>query len=66
MSQAVLKIAGMTCDKCADSVQGALQNIGAVGKVNLENESVTVQYDERQVTMNNIKDAIEGKGYKVL
>lgn len=66
MSQAVLKVAGMTCGGCADSVEGALRNIGAEGHANLEQQSVTVQYDESKVTMNNIVDAINSVGYKVV
>lgn len=66
MSQAILKVAGMTCEHCADSVQGALRNIGAEGHVNLEGQTVVVQYDESRVSMNTIKDAIEEQGYKVL
>jgi copper chaperone len=66
MNQATLKVAGMTCGQCADSVVGALRNIGAKGHVNLEGQSVVIQYDEQQVSMNNIKEAIEGQGYKVV
>lgn len=65
MSQAVLKVSGMTCDQCADKVEGALKRIGAVGHVNLSGQSVTVEYDENLVTMNNIQDAIENQGYTV-
>jgi copper chaperone len=66
MSQATLKVAGMTCESCADSVVGALRNIGAEGHVDLAGQTVTVDYDEQQVSMNNIKDAIQDKGYKIV
>lgn len=66
MSQATLKVAGMTGEHCVDSVEGALRNIGAEGHVDLAVQTVTVHYDERQVSMNNIMDAIEEKGYKVM
>lgn len=66
MSQATIKVAGMTCGHCADAVVGALRNIGAQGHVNLEGQTVIVQYDEKQVSMNNIKAAIEEQGYKVV
>lgn len=65
MSQATLKVAGMTCGQCADSVVGVLRNIGAEGHVDLENQQVTVQYDESRVSINDIKAAIQGKGYHV-
>ncbi|MBD0382929.1 cation transporter [Paenibacillus sedimenti] len=66
MSQATLKVAGMTGEHCVNSVEGALRNIGAEGHVDLGVQTVTVQYDERQLSMNNIKDAIEEQGYKVV
>lgn len=66
MSQTTLKVAGMKGDHCADSVEGALRNIGAEGHVDLERHTVTVQYDDREVSINNIRDAIEDKGYKVM
>ncbi|MDQ1913545.1 cation transporter [Paenibacillus sp. GD4] len=66
MSQAVFKVAGMTCDQCADSVKGALRNIGAEGHVDLSAQMVTVQYDEQKLTTSKIQDAIEEQGYKVV
>ncbi|AEI43542.1 cation transporter [Paenibacillus mucilaginosus] len=56
----------MTCESCADSVEGALRNIGAEGQVDLASQTVRVEYDESRVDMNSIRDAIEGKGYRIV
>ncbi|WP_426446005.1 heavy-metal-associated domain-containing protein [Paenibacillus sp. S-38] len=66
MSEATLRVAGMTGESCADSVEGALRNIGAEGHVDLAGQTVRVEYDESQVSMNSIKGAIEGSGYRVV
>ncbi|MFC0215109.1 heavy-metal-associated domain-containing protein [Paenibacillus chartarius] len=66
MSQATFKVAGMTGEHCADSVEGALQQIGAKGHVDLTGAMVTVQYDDSRVSMNDIKGAIEGVGFKIV
>jgi copper chaperone len=66
MSQTTLKVAGMGGERCADSVEGALRNIGAEGHVNLATNTVTVHYDENQVSVNNIKNAIEEQGYRIV
>jgi copper chaperone len=65
MSQATLKVAGMTCESCADSVEGAVRGIGAVAHADVPGQTVTVEYDENKVSLNKIKDAIEGQGYNV-
>nr|WP_275422444.1 heavy-metal-associated domain-containing protein [Paenibacillus mucilaginosus] len=61
-----MRVAGMTCESCADSVEGALRNIGAEGQVDLASQTVRVEYDESRVDMNSIRDAIEGKGYRIV
>jgi copper chaperone len=66
MTQAILKVEGMSCGHCAKSVEGALQSIGAKGSVNLEAKTVTVEYDESKVTEAALKSAIEEQGYDVV
>ncbi|WP_201317624.1 copper chaperone CopZ [Paenibacillus sp. EPM92] len=66
MSNVTLRVEGMSCNHCVNSVEGALKNLGAVGKVDLAAKSVTVEFDESKVSLNAIKEAIEDQGYDVV
>lgn len=66
MAQATLKVEGMSCGHCAKSVEGALQTIGAKGKVDLDAKTVTVEYDEAKLDQAALKAAIEDQGYDVV
>ncbi len=65
MAKATLKVEGMSCQHCVNSVEGALKGIGAVGKVDLKSGSVEVDYNENNTTIEKIKAAIEDQGYDV-
>jgi copper chaperone len=66
MSNVELKLEGMSCNHCVVSIEGALREIGSKGKVNLASDTVKVEYDEKKVTLDQIKEAIEDQGYDVL
>ncbi|MGE5702933.1 MAG: copper ion binding protein [Clostridia bacterium] len=66
MQNVTLKVEGMSCGHCVNSVEGALKEIGAQGKVDLAGKTVAVSYDETKVTLETIKQAIEDQGYDVL
>ena len=66
MQSTVLKVEGMSCGHCVNSVETALKNIGAAGKVDLANKSVSVEFDESQLSLDAIKAAIEDQGYDVV
>ncbi len=65
MATTTLKVEGMSCQHCVNSVEGALKEIGAEGKVDLKNGSVEVSYNEGSTTIEKIKAAIEDQGYDV-
>ncbi|MFC4598012.1 cation transporter [Cohnella hongkongensis] len=65
MAKATLKVEGMSCQHCVSSVEGALKEIGAAGKVDLKNGLVEVTYEEGVTTLDKIKAAIEDQGYDV-
>lgn len=65
MRNVTLNVQGMSCQHCVNSIEGALQEIGANGKVNLKGESVEVSFDEQKVSLDQIKEAIEEQGYDV-
>ncbi|MCY9665718.1 copper ion binding protein [Paenibacillus alginolyticus] len=66
MSNIILKVEGMSCNHCVNSVEKAVRELGAEGKVNLANKEVEVQFDETKLSIEAIKDAIEEQGYDVV
>lgn len=66
MQTIVLKVEGMSCGHCVNSIEGALKRIGAQGKVDLGAKSVSVQFEEAQLTAQAIKETIEEQGYDVV
>lgn len=66
MKNITLQVKGMSCQHCVNSIEGALKEIGAVGKVDLKDESVNVSFDENQISIDRIKETIEEQGYDVV
>ncbi|MEK0315903.1 cation transporter [Cohnella sp. 56] len=64
--QTTLKVEGMSCGHCANSIEGALKEIGAQAKVDLAGGSVDVSYDESKLALADIKVAIQDQGYEVV
>lgn len=65
MKNETLRVAGMSCSHCVNTIEGALKEIGVNGKVDLSSNTVHVEYDETKVTLEAIKDTIEDQGYDV-
>lgn len=65
MSQAILKVEGMSCGHCVNSVEKAVSEVGASAKVDLAAKQVTVDYNEAIVKLETIVEAIEEQGYDV-
>ncbi|GAB6928504.1 copper chaperone CopZ [Paenibacillus sp. JCM 10914] len=66
MTQVTLTVEGMSCNHCVSSVEGALKNAGANGKVDLASNTVAVEYDETKVSLESLKEAIEEQGYDIV
>ncbi|MBT2572692.1 copper chaperone CopZ [Bacillus sp. ISL-51] len=68
MEQKTLQVEGMSCQHCVKAVEtsvGELNGVTAV-HVHLEAGQVDVTFDEKQVSVSDIKDAIEDQGYDVV
>ncbi|QHW29378.1 heavy-metal-associated domain-containing protein [Paenibacillus rhizovicinus] len=65
MQTAILKVEGMSCGHCVNSVEGAVKKLGATGKVDLNAGLVTLEYEESKVSLDEIKEAIEEQGYDI-
>ncbi|WP_137936696.1 cation transporter [Chitinivorax sp. B] len=68
MEQLQIKVGGMSCGGCVNSVTKALQAVVGVGVVNVELASGQVQiaYDPVQVQPQQLKAAVEAAGYDVV
>lgn len=63
----VLKVEGMSCNHCVNSVEtnvGELAGVSAV-KVDLKNKEVAVEFDNA-ATLAQIKETIEDQGYDLV
>jgi copper chaperone len=64
----VLDVEGMTCGHCEARVKravGALEGVTDVS-VDLPGKKVTVEFLAGQVTLEDVKEAIEEQGYEVV
>lgn len=65
--ETIIKVEGMTCGHCKQSVETALKNLDGVqsAAVDLENGDVTVTHEDN-VTKEEMSEAIEDQGYDVV
>ena len=60
-----LKISGMHCEHCANTVTNALNGLdGVTAKVSLKENSAEVSYD-REIDLADLKNAVKNAGYEV-
>jgi copper chaperone len=71
MSEHVFKkevylVEGMTCAGCERTIQKVIGNLDGVksSKADLKSATVSVEYDPGKVTIDQIKSAVNGVGYK--
>lgn len=66
--EVTLKIGGMSCASCAQSIEKALKNTEGVleANVNFATEKATVSFDPERVNLERLKEVIESTGYQVL
>lgn len=59
-------IAGMTCDKCVETIERAFRGKRGVKKVKVDRTeaTATVTYDERQTNLPELHDVLLQSGYK--
>lgn len=68
MQNTTIKIDGMTCMGCVDSVKNVLQEISGVDnvEVSLEQAQASIQYDADVTNDNAFIEAIEEAGFDVI
>ncbi|MET4563310.1 copper chaperone [Lysinibacillus parviboronicapiens] len=67
MQNVTLNVQGMSCGHCVNSVEKSVGTLAGVEqvKVNLAEGLVDVSFNETQVTLEQIKEAIDDQGYEV-
>jgi copper ion binding protein len=65
MTEAVIKIEGMSCQHCVKRVKEALDKLSGIIESNVSIGSASVEYDESKITKEDINAAIEKAGYKI-
>lgn len=63
-----IRVGGMACAGCSGSVEKALSRLDGVSsaKVDLAKKTAYVDYDPAKLTLQDLKKAVEGAGYKVV
>jgi copper chaperone len=67
MEKVTLNVQGMSCGHCVKAVEGSVDALEGVSnvKVHLEKGTVDVEYNEKAVTLETIKETIDDQGYDV-
>jgi copper chaperone len=60
-----IKINGMSCDGCVNSVKNALGRV-PINKADVKIGEATVEYDEKMVNRHQIVEAIQDAGFDVV
>ncbi|MGH8762204.1 MAG: heavy-metal-associated domain-containing protein [Nitrosospira sp.] len=68
MQTETMRIEGMTCMGCVNSVKNVLEKLPGVrsAEVSLEQKQATIQYDAASTNVNQFKHAIEDAGFEVI
>jgi copper chaperone len=66
IEKALFKVVGMYCTTCKPIVEKQLKDEVAVKKIDIDymTDSVVVEFDSSMITKEEIKNRLEGSGYK--
>ena len=67
MVEKTLPVPDVSCDHCKMSIEGALKDVTglASAQVDIVAKTVSLSYDETQVSLDEIIETIAGVGYEV-
>ncbi|WP_044338264.1 heavy metal translocating P-type ATPase [Rossellomorea aquimaris] len=68
MTDKTVSIEGMTCASCSQAVEKATKKLPGVqqASVNLATEKLNITYDENELSLEDIKKAVDDAGYKAV
>lgn len=64
----IIKVQGISCGNCVNSIEESVSGLTGVSavKVELGSGEVSVTFDNKKTTLNQIKEVIEEQGYEVV
>ena len=66
MEKIILNVEGMSCNHCVNAVKEALGELKVQEvDVSLQDKTVTVVYDNTQISAEKLKETIEDQGFEV-
>ncbi|MFH0070546.1 copper chaperone CopZ [Peribacillus sp. NPDC056705] len=67
MEKMTVNVKGMSCGHCINSVEGNVGELSGVttDKVNLDSGTVSVEFNPNEVSIDKIKETIDGQGYYI-
>lgn len=66
MAEANLEIGGMSCEHCVMRVRKAVDRLAGVSQTDVSVGAAKITYDETRVKKEELADAIEKAGYRVV
>jgi copper chaperone len=66
-THAVLNVPGVSCNHCKMAIEGALKGMPGIDKaeVDVADKSLTVEFEDGQVSLGDVRAAVEEEGYEV-
>ncbi len=67
MEKTTIKVEGMTCASCAQTIESSLKDLEGVqeANINLATEKGTIEYNSEKTSIDDIIQAVENSGYSV-
>ncbi|MBI0579805.1 copper chaperone CopZ [Neobacillus cucumis] len=67
MEKITLKVNGMSCGHCVNSIEGSVGKLAGVKSVNvhLKEGNVDVEFNPAEASLSKIKETIDDQGYDV-
>jgi Cu+-exporting ATPase len=66
MTEIILKMNGMHCSSCAMNIDGTLEDAGvAEARTSFAKQETKLKFDEKKISLAEIKKIIKAEGYEV-
>ena len=65
MKTVTLKVDGMSCQHCVNTIKNTLASKEVIANVDLDNKTVEVNFDDEKQNLADIKETITELGYTV-
>ncbi len=65
MTKKTFKVDGMHCTSCALMIESDLEDVGVTARCNYAKQMLEVDFDEKNVSEQQIKDVVVKSGYRL-